>query len=176
MPLADSSQMQSATPKTPSEEAPMSLIDFVKEAGKKVGMGDQQPNAQDLKNELDAHKIGAEQIKVDVQGDKAVLTGAAPSNDILERAVVAMGNVVGISKVEANVRVPTTEGSTKASTMYTVKNGDTLSNIAEHVYGKGKSGQFKTILAANQPMLSDPDKIYPGQVLRIPPTGMKMAS
>jgi nucleoid-associated protein YgaU len=176
MPLADARKLSSAPPITPSEEASMSLIDFVKDAGKKVGMGEQQPNAQQLKSELDAQKIGADQISVDVQGDKAVLSGVAPNHDVLERAVVSMGNVVGISKVEANVKVPATETSARASTMYTVKNGDTLSDIAEHVYGKGKSGQFKTILAANQPMLSSADKIYPGQVLRIPPTGLKMAS
>jgi nucleoid-associated protein YgaU len=155
----------------------MSLIDFVKDAGKKIGMGDQQPNSQDLKSELDAHKIGTEQMSVDVQGDKAVLTGTAPNHDALERAVVAVGNVIGISKVETNVKVPTPAGGNPQSSTYTVKSGDTLSGIAEQVYGKGKSGQFKTILAANHPMLVSAEKIYPGQVLRIPSaTGLKMAS
>jgi nucleoid-associated protein YgaU len=154
----------------------MSLIEFVKDAGKKIGMGDQQPNSQDLKTELDAHKIGTEQINVDVHGDKAVLSGAAPSNDVLERAVVAIGNVVGISKVESNVKVPTPVGGATPSTTYTVKKGDTLSEIAERVYGKGNSMQHKAILEANRPMLASADKIYPGQVLRIPVTGLKMAS
>ncbi len=50
--------------------------------------------------------------------------------------------------------------------MYTVKSGDSLSKIAKDVYGE--SGDYMKIFEANQPMLSDPDKIYPGQVLRIP--------
>jgi nucleoid-associated protein YgaU len=139
----------------------MSLIEFVKEAGKKIGMGDQQPNSQDLKTELDGHKIGTEHINVDVQGDRAVLSGAAPSSDVLERAVVAIGNVVGISKVEANVKVPTPVGGATPSTTYTVRQGDTLSEIAERIYGKGKSTQYKAILDANKPMLASADKIYP---------------
>jgi nucleoid-associated protein YgaU len=154
----------------------MSLIEFVKDAGKKIGMGDQQPSSQDLKTELDAHKIGTEHINVDVQGEKAVLSGAAPSTDILERAVVAIGNVVGISKVESNVKVPTPVGGTTPSTTYTVRSGDTLSGIAERIYGKGHSMQFKAILEANKPMLASADKIYPGQVLRIPVSGLKLAS
>ena len=50
--------------------------------------------------------------------------------------------------------------------MYTVKSGDTLSKIAEDVYGS--ASDYMQIFEANKPMLSDPDKIYPGQVLRIP--------
>ncbi|CFN74058.1 LysM domain/BON superfamily protein [Bordetella pertussis] len=53
--------------------------------------------------------------------------------------------------------------------MYTVQKGDTLWKIAEANYGKGKGAKYPTIFEANKPMLSDPDKIYPGQVLRIPP-------
>jgi nucleoid-associated protein YgaU len=157
-------------------EAKMSVIDFVKEAGKKLGMGEQQPSPQDMKKELDTHKLGTEQINVDVHGDKAVLTGAAASPDILERAIVAMGNVVGISKVETDVKVPTSVSGTAVSSTYTVQKGDTLSEIAERIYGKGRSDQFKAILEANKPMLKSADKIYPGQVLRIPATGMKLAS
>jgi LysM repeat protein len=154
--------------RAPKMEAKMSIIDFVKEAGKKLGMGG-QPSAQDMKKELDTHKMGTEEIKVDVHGDKAVLTGAAASPDILERAVVAMGNVIGISKVETDVKVPTPVSGTAASTTYTVKKGDTLSEIAEHIYGKGHSDHYKAILEANRPMLKSANKIYPGQVLRIPP-------
>ena len=51
---------------------------------------------------------------------------------------------------------------------YTVKKGDNLSKIAEASYGKGKAAKFKLIFEANKPMLKHPDKIYPGQVLRIP--------
>jgi nucleoid-associated protein YgaU len=51
--------------------------------------------------------------------------------------------------------------------MYTVKSGDTLWAIAKSHYGDGN--KYPVIFEANKPMLSDPDKIYPGQMLRIPP-------
>ena len=49
---------------------------------------------------------------------------------------------------------------------YTIAKGDTLSKIAKTVYGDMM--KYPIIFEANKPMLTDPDKIYPGQVLRIP--------
>jgi nucleoid-associated protein YgaU len=57
------------------------------------------------------------------------------------------------------------------ATFYTVKSGDTLSKIAKDQYGN--ASKYPAIFEANRPMLLDPDKIYPGQVLRIPPEGAK---
>jgi hypothetical protein len=54
-----------------------------------------------------------------------------------------------------------------SSRTYTVEKGDTLSKIAKEMYGN--AGKYPVIFEANQPMLKHPDKIYPGQVLRIPP-------
>jgi len=51
--------------------------------------------------------------------------------------------------------------------MYTVKSGDSLSKIAKAHYGDAM--KYPVIFEANKPQLTDPDKIYPGQVLRIPP-------
>jgi len=52
---------------------------------------------------------------------------------------------------------------------HTVKSGDSLSKIAKEVYGS--ANKYMVIFEANKPMLSDPNKIYPGQVLRIPKLG-----
>ena len=52
------------------------------------------------------------------------------------------------------------------SRFYTVKSGDSLSKIAKEMYGN--ANDYMKIFDANKPMLSDPNKIYPGQVLRIP--------
>jgi nucleoid-associated protein YgaU len=53
-------------------------------------------------------------------------------------------------------------------TFYVVKEGDTLWKIAEAHYGAGKGAKYMEIFEANRPLLSDPDKIQPGQRLRIP--------
>ena len=53
------------------------------------------------------------------------------------------------------------------SQMYVVKSGDNLSKISKEFYGT--PNKYPQIFEANKPMLTSPDKIYPGQVLRIPP-------
>lgn len=50
-----------------------------------------------------------------------------------------------------------------------MKSGDTLWAISEREYGKGHGDKYNVIFEANKPMLKNPDLIYPGQVLRIPP-------
>ena len=53
-----------------------------------------------------------------------------------------------------------------ATQWYEVQKGDTLSKIAKEQYGD--ANRYQKIFEANRPMLKHPDKIYPGQVLRIP--------
>jgi len=53
-----------------------------------------------------------------------------------------------------------------AAKTYTVKSGDTLSAIAKSQLGS--AGDYMKIFEANRDQLSDPDKIKPGQVLKIP--------
>ena len=74
-----------------------------------------------------------------------------------------MGNISGIASVDDQVKTAT-PGT--ASQFYTVKSGDTLSAISKQVYGN--ANLYNKIFEANKPMLKSPDKIYPGQVLRIP--------
>lgn len=54
----------------------------------------------------------------------------------------------------------------QAGQTYTVKPGDTLSKIAKDQLGDGNA--YMKIFSANKDQLSDPDRIQPGQVLRIP--------
>jgi nucleoid-associated protein YgaU len=166
----------------------MGIFDFVKKVGNKLGIGDddEAPSAEALKKELDSNKLGTENVEVDVSGDKAVLKGVVSDQAAFEKAVIAVGNTLGISKVDAGELKVTPPDAPKAAPtiditelikqaipaanpkFYTVKKGDNLSKIAEAQYGKGNSGKYKAIFDANKPMLKHPDKIYPGQVLRIP--------
>ena len=144
----------------------MGLFNFIKSAGKALGIGgdDEAPAADELKKELDSHGLGTEDVTVQVAGDKAIVKGNVASQDILEKVIVAVGNTQGIAQVETDVEPP----DAKEPVFYTVKSGDTLWAIAEQHYGKGNGGKYNTIFEANTPMLSHPDKIYPGQTLRIP--------
>jgi nucleoid-associated protein YgaU len=150
----------------------MGIFDFVKSVGKKLGIGDDEetPDADSLKKELDSYDLGTEKVQVEVDGDKAIVKGEVADQSVFEKAVIALGNTLGVSKVEAG-ELKVASGDTpdaKEPRFYTVKKGDSLWKIATEVYGKGKGPKYTVIFEANKPMLKDPDLIYPGQVLRIP--------
>ncbi len=149
----------------------MGIFDFVKSVGKQLGIGDEEtpPTAEDLKAELDSHDLGTQNVEIEVDGDKAVIKGEVADQSIFEKAIMAVGNTLGISKVEAaevNISDSNAAG-VDAPVFHEVKKGDTLWAISKRAYGDGS--KYPVIFEANKPMLSDPDKIYPGQMLRIPP-------
>jgi len=116
-----------------------------------------------------------------LNGEVAVLTGKVPSREIAEKVVLAVGNTEGVGSVDdrlevaagataaASERPASAPAATAAQTavFYMVKKGDNLSTIAKEHYGA--ASKYTLIFEANKPMLKDPDKIYVGQVLRIPP-------
>ena len=73
------------------------------------------------------------------------------------------GPKADFSKVQSSVS--SSEEATGTGS-YTVQKGDTLSHIAQAQYGK--ASQWKRIFEANRDQLDDPDRIQPGQVLKIP--------
>ena len=149
----------------------MGIFDFVKSVGKQLGIGDEEtpPSADDLKSELESHNLGTENVQIEVDGDKAVIKGEVADQSIFEKAIMAVGNTLGISQVEAaEVKIADSSAAgVDAPVFHEVKKGDTLWAISERAYGNGS--KYPVIFEANKRMLSDPDKIYPGQMLRIPP-------
>lgn len=147
----------------------MGLFSFIKNAGKKLGLGgdEEAPDAEAVKKELASHNLGTDKVQVDVVDDKIVLKGEVADQSAFEKAVIAVGNTLGVSKVEAD-ELKVAAAPAKEPVFYTVKKGDNLWKIAEAQYGKGKGAKNNIIFEANKPMLTHPDKIYPGQVLRIP--------
>lgn len=141
----------------------MGLFSFIKDAGKSL-FGGEAKAAEPEKLKAEAESVGAKGVEVEVQGDKVVLKGKAATQAEREKAILAVGNVEGVAQVEDAIEV---EAPEPESTFHTVEKGDSLWKIAETAYGDGS--KYMAIFEANKPMLSDPDKIYPGQMLRIPP-------
>jgi nucleoid-associated protein YgaU len=93
----------------------------------------------------------------------ATVFGVAGDQASKEKILLCCGNVTGVSKVNDMLTVDQSEPE---ASFYTVVSGDNLSKIAKAQYGD--ANKYMIIFEANKPMLSHPDKIYPGQVLRIP--------
>lgn len=143
----------------------MGVFDFIKNVGEKL-FGASEANAapaDKIKEELKKHGLDGDDVKVVVDGDTVKIEGTAPSQEAREKIIIAAGNTLGTAKVEENLKVA--DGG-KEPKFYTVKKGDTLSEIAQSQLGK--ASRYNEIFEANKPMLKHPDKIYPGQVLRIP--------
>jgi nucleoid-associated protein YgaU len=147
----------------------MGLFDFVKEAGEslleKVGEG-REAAGKAVSKRIQDLGLSVDGLKVDVDGDKAVLSGKAASHAEREKAILAAGNTQGVAQVDDQLSVASPEPESP-SQYHRVVSGDTLSKIAKQYYGD--TSKYPEIFEANKPMLKDPDKIYPGQVLRIPP-------
>lgn len=148
----------------------MGLWSFVKDAGSSLfGSKAEAAEAPEaaaakeaaLKAEVEKLGLDAKGVEIKVQGDKVVLSGKAATPEAQEKVILAVGNVAGVAEVEAE-----DHPDAAAPVFHTVKKGDTLSVIAKATLGN--ANRYTEIFEANKPMLSHPDKIYPGQMLRIP--------
>lgn len=135
----------------------MGLFDFIENAGKKIG------GIADLAVEIEKTGTDIEDLKFDMEDGKVKISGKTMTQEAREKIILAVGNINGIGQVEDSIGV---ENSDQESTFYTVKSGDSLSKISKKVYGDPM--KYNAIFEANKPMLKSVDKIYPGQVLRIP--------
>ncbi len=158
----------------------MGLFSFIKEAGEKLFGGKEAHAAtvaaptQDelnakaakaIETYIGAQNLGASNVQVQFDGTqgKVTVNGAAPTQSAKEKITLCCGNVASVTSVENLMDVTHPEPEAQ---YHDVVSGDTLSAIAKKFYGD--AGKYPKIFEANKPMLSDPDKIYPGQKLRIP--------
>ena len=154
----------------------MGLFKFVKGAGasrfKRKKKDEEAPetvkeksaNAFELVSFISGLSLEIGDLEVQVDGEKVIIGGKTADQASRERVILAVGNVVGVSEVEDNIVVVAPEPEAQ---FHTVVSGDSLSKIAKIYYGNAM--KYPIIFEANKPMLTDPNKIYPGQVLRIPP-------
>lgn len=165
----------------------MGLFSFLKNAGSKLfskkeeergktttsGVNDEVADEQKrilLKGIVNSMNISVEDLSIDVDGDAVTIYGQAESWTDKEKVVLAVGNVAGVASVDDRMSVVAKEEEEVveevAPQFYEVKRGDTLSKIAKAHYGDWR--KYTDIFEANKPMLKDPDRIYPGQKLRLP--------
>jgi nucleoid-associated protein YgaU len=152
----------------------MGLIAFVKEAGAFLfghSAGNPAPASaasqltiEVLQNQAAAVGVAVDNLAIELNDGTVTVHGSVGSQADREKIVLALGNTPGVAQVDDHLAVKTPE---TPATLYTVKKGDTLSAIAKTFYKD--AGKYPRIFEANKPMLGDPNKIYPGQVLRIPP-------
>lgn len=150
----------------------MGLFSFIKEKGAKIFGKKEQEAPVEEKKTLQAQalldyvkQLGLpyNRIKLSVTDDDVKVEGEVASQEDAEKIVLAIGNVEGVDQVDNLMTVATPAPQAQ---FYTVVSGDTLSKISKEFYGD--ANKYNTIFEANKPMLTHPDKIYPGQVLRIP--------
>ena len=151
----------------------MGLFSFIKNAGAKVfGIGKTTAEeaaeaaaekANKLVNAVDALGFGVTDLDITVVDDLATIYGEAENQATREKVVLVVGNTEGIASVDDRM---TTAVQEPEAQFHTVVSGDTLGKIAKNYYGNAM--KYPEIFEANKPMLTHPDKIYPGQVLRIP--------
>jgi len=157
----------------------MGLFSFLKNAGAKLfkkksapaagtatpELTEEQQKVEALRDEISRLGIPINGFDVDL-GQSVSVKGETNTTADKEKVILALGNVEGVSVVEDNITVANPEPE---ATFYTVQKGDSLSLIAKAQYGDPM--KYNAIFEANRPMLEHPDKIYPGQKLRIPPMG-----
>ena len=160
----------------------MGLFSFIKDAGEKLFGGKDAnaapataaaPSAADLnakaakaiESYVATQNLGTQNVQVDYDGSQGKVTvkGEAPTQAAKEKVTLCCGNVASVTSVENLMSVTNPEPEAQ---YHDVVSGDTLSAIAKKFYGD--ANKYPKIFEANQPMLSNPDKIYPGQKLRIP--------
>ncbi len=163
----------------------MGMISFLKEAGEKlfghkpeIAAAVAEPSNEEkvaaaniaasdaIKAYLRTQNLPADDLTITFDGAQRAVTvaGLVDSQEVREKVVLCCGNIQGVSAVVDELQTP---APADECTYHTVASGDNLSKIARTVYGD--ANKYPVIFEANKPMLTHPDKIYPGQVLRCPP-------
>ena len=164
----------------------MGLMSFIKEAGEKLfGKGEAKaaseaaasaPTPENIAalnrtagdaiaTYVNSQGLAVDGLDIAFDGTTSAVTvsGSVADQATKEKVLLCCGNVAGVTAVNDLLVVNEPEPE---SQWHTVVSGDNLSKIAKSFYGD--ANKYPAIFEANKPMLSHPDKIYPGQSLRIP--------
>ncbi|ANO52462.1 peptidoglycan-binding protein LysM [Woeseia oceani] len=146
----------------------MGLFDFAKDVGRQLFDTDAEA-ADNIKQHLEVKMTGIKNITVDFDDGVATVCGDCDNQKTREMAILIAGNVKGVEKVIADgltAPAPKPEEPESKDEIYEIKSGDTLGKIAKQFYGS--AGKYMRIFEANRDVIENPDRIYPGQKIRIP--------
>jgi nucleoid-associated protein YgaU len=154
----------------------MGLLDFIKDAGRDLFGNEKGTEAAKIKAEVE-RELGnnVRGLGVVYKDGQVTLHGEASSQAAKEKAVLIAGNVRGVSAVNddsltvAAQRAGATAAAQPAAAQpryYTIQSGDSLSKVAKEFYGD--ANRWNDLFEANREVIKDPDKIYPGQRIRVP--------
>lgn len=150
----------------------MSLLDFVSDIGQAL-FNSEEHAAEKIQHHILADNPGIENLGVLFQKGFVTLTGTSKRWEAVEKAILMAGNVKGVGKVISNIEVSESQdlapgelGGSGNNPYYVIKSGDTLSAIAKQFLGD--ASKYPAIFEANREVIKHPDKIFPGQKIRIP--------
>lgn len=146
----------------------MGLFDFVKDVGRQLFDTDAEA-ADNIKQHLEVKTTGLSNLEVEFDDGVVTVCGDCTNAAVREQAILIAGNVQGVTKVVAddlNAPEPKPEEPEEKAEVYEIVSGDTLGGIAKKYYGS--ASKYMKIFEANREIISDPNKIYPGQKIRIP--------
>lgn len=150
----------------------MGFLDFVRDAGRQIFDTDAEA-ADNIKQHLEVRTSGIRNIEVGFDDGVATLCGDCVNEATRNSAILMVGNLKGVEKVVADeLKVDPPKAAATATApapkqeFYTIQKGDTLGAIAKKHYGKASA--YTRIFEANKDIIDDPDRIFPGQKIRIP--------
>ena len=146
----------------------MGLFDFAKEVGRKIFDTDAEA-ADNIRELLDVRLAGVRNLEVKFDDGVCTLAGQCPNEATRSSAILIAGDVKGVEKVVADNLTfppPKKEEEKEKVEIYEIVSGDTLGKIAKRYYGK--ASLYTRIHEANKELIPNPDKIYPGQKIKIP--------
>ena len=145
----------------------MGLLEFARDVGRRVFDADAQAGRL-IKEHLEIKMSGIADLEVDYDDGHAIVRGRCRSASDRELAALIVGDIKGVQSVNIDaLHAPEAELETVWEVAYhVVEPGDTLGLIAKRYLGKASA--YVEIFEANRGLLKHPDKIYPGQKIRIP--------
>jgi nucleoid-associated protein YgaU len=145
----------------------MGLLDFAKDVGRQLFDTDAEA-ADNIRQHLDIKLSGISNLDVDFDDGVATLRGECVNEATRNNAILIAGNVKGVEKIVADgLTFPEpVEQEKEKFDVYEIVSGDTLGAIAKRYYGK--ASLYTRIHEANKELIPNPDRIYPGQKIKIP--------